>query len=175
MEYFNTVPDYNSYLVYILTKMVDQDEYIRSVAGLTLKNNIKTHYATIPPPVLDYVKTNCLQHIGDPVVSKTVGLVVAAIMSRGQVQNWPQGLQALMEKLDDPSSLVVQVIEGWVERAHVCMQTGSLFRENGFPIRMLTYLLLAPSSMLWALCKESVKTAPVIWTPPSTAFTLWTL
>ncbi|SAM01459.1 hypothetical protein [Absidia glauca] len=116
MEYFNTVPDYNSYLVYILTKMTDQDEYIRSVAGLTLKNNIKTYYDTIPPTVLDYVKTNCLEHIGDPDVSKSVGLVVAAIMSRGQVQNWPHGLQVLIEKLDDPSPLVVQYALGTLQR-----------------------------------------------------------
>jgi transportin-1 len=108
--------------------MTDQDEYVRSVAGLTLKNNIKTYYATIPPPVLDYVKTNCLEHIGDPDVSKTVGLVVAAIMSRGQVQNWPHGLQVLIEKLDDPSPLVVQVIRNRVERAlRLCMHTAHCF------------------------------------------------
>ncbi|KAI8339859.1 armadillo-type protein [Chlamydoabsidia padenii] len=116
LEYFNSVPDYNSYLVYILTQMTDQSEYVRSVAGLTLKNNIRSHYPTISPGVLDYVKEKCLQHLGDPSVSKTVGLVISAIMLRGQIQRWPQGLQVLMEKLDDPSPTVVEHALGILQR-----------------------------------------------------------
>ncbi|KAI8990158.1 armadillo-type protein [Pilobolus umbonatus] len=108
LEYFNKIPDYNSYLVYILTKMPQEDQYIRSVAGLTLKNNIRSYFPTIPPQVLDYVKECCLQHIGDGEVGKAVSLVIASIVSRGQVQNWPQVLQVLLEKLDDPNPVAVE-------------------------------------------------------------------
>ncbi|KAG1202970.1 hypothetical protein G6F70_001771 [Rhizopus microsporus] len=108
LEYFNKVPDYNSYLVYILTQMPQEDQYIRSVAGLTLKNNIRSYYPTIPPQVLDYVKECCLQHIGDSEVGKPVSLVIAAIVQRGQIQNWPQAIQVLLAKLDDPNPIVVE-------------------------------------------------------------------
>ncbi|KAI9283119.1 armadillo-type protein [Sporodiniella umbellata] len=108
LEYFNKVPDYNSYLVYILTQMPQEDQYIRSVAGLTLKNNIRSYYPTIPPQVMEHVKESCLQHIGDQEVGKAVSLVIAAIVQRGQIQNWPQAIQVLLEKLDDPNLVVVQ-------------------------------------------------------------------
>lgn len=63
----------------------------------------------IPAPVLSYVKECCLQYIADPDIGKSVGNVVAAIIERGQVHNWLQALQVLMEKLDDPNPAVVEV------------------------------------------------------------------
>jgi transportin-1 len=89
--------------------MPQEDQYIRSVAGLTLKNNIRSHFPTIPAEVLDYVKESCLAHIGDSGVGKPVSLVIAAIVARGSIQNWPQVLQVLLEKLDDPNPVLVEV------------------------------------------------------------------
>ncbi|CEP13027.1 hypothetical protein [Parasitella parasitica] len=108
LEYFNEIPDYNNYLVYILTQMPQEDQYIRSVAGLTLKNNIRSYYATIQPEVLDYVKECCLAHIGDTAVGKPVSLVIASIVQSGNIQNWPQVLQVLLEKLDDSNPTIVE-------------------------------------------------------------------
>ncbi|CAO0801605.1 unnamed protein product [Mucor circinelloides] len=108
LEYFNKIPDYNNYLVYILTQMPQEDQYIRSVAGLTLKNNIRSHYPNISPQVLEYVKECCLQHIGDAAVGKPVSLVIASIVARGNIQNWPQVLQVLLEKLDDSNPTMVE-------------------------------------------------------------------
>ncbi|KAI9028953.1 armadillo-type protein [Phycomyces nitens] len=108
LEYFNKVPDYNSYLAYILTQMPQEDQYIRSVAGLTLKNNIRSYFAAIPGPVMDYVKSCCLQHVGDPDIGSTVSIVIVAIVTHGQVHNWPQALQVLLEKLDSPNPAVVE-------------------------------------------------------------------
>ncbi|KAI7877683.1 ARM repeat-containing protein [Lichtheimia hyalospora FSU 10163] len=107
-QHVQEIPDYNSYLVYILTQMPQEDQYVRSVAGLTLKNNIRSHFPLIPPPVVEYIKECSLQHIGDPQVGKAVGIVIAAIVERGQVHNWIQALQVLMEKLDDPDTTVVE-------------------------------------------------------------------
>lgn len=89
--------------------MPQEDQYIRSVAGLTLKNNVRSHYPTISPQVLEYVKECCLQHIGDGAVGKPVSLVIASIVARGNIQNWPQVLQVLLEKLDDPNPTMVEV------------------------------------------------------------------
>ncbi|KAI8969128.1 armadillo-type protein [Mycotypha africana] len=108
LEYFNKIPDYNNYLVYIMTQMPQEDQYIRSVAGLTLKNNIRSYYPSIQPEVLEYVKQCCIQHIGDAEVGKPVSLVIAAIVSRGGIQSWPQILQVLLEKVDDPNPSMVE-------------------------------------------------------------------
>ena len=89
--------------------MPHEDQYVRSVAGLTLKNNIRSHFPLIPPSVVEYIKGCSLQHIGDPQVGKAVGIVIAAIVERGQVHNWIQALQVLMEKLDDPDTTVGEV------------------------------------------------------------------
>lgn len=99
-------------MVYILTQMPQEDQYIRSVAGLTLKNNIRSHYPNISPQVLEYVKECCLQHIGDAAVGKPVSLVIASIVARGNIQNWPQVLQVLLEKLDDSNPTMVEVTIG---------------------------------------------------------------
>ncbi|CAO3597936.1 unnamed protein product [Absidia cylindrospora] len=109
LESLNNVPDYNCYLVHILTQMTQEGQHLRSVAGLTLKNNIRSHYPNISPGVIYYVQQSCLAHVGDADIGKTVGLVISAIMARGQVQNWPEGLQFLVEKLDDPSPTVVEL------------------------------------------------------------------
>lgn len=89
--------------------MPQEDQYIRSVAGLTLKNNIRSHFPNIPNEVLDYVKECCLAHIGDEGVGKPVSLVIAAIVARGSIQNWPQVLQVLLEKLDHPTTVEVKL------------------------------------------------------------------
>jgi hypothetical protein len=89
--------------------MPAEDQYIRSVAGLTLKNNVRSHFPTIQPQVLDYVKECCIQHIGDQQVGKAVGLVIAAIVSTGKIQNWPQILQVLLEKIDEQNPTVLKV------------------------------------------------------------------
>ncbi|KAI8092910.1 armadillo-type protein [Halteromyces radiatus] len=116
LEYFNNVPDFNNYLVYVLTKMPQEPQYNRAVAGLTLKNNIRSYYPSFPAPVADYIKECCLQHLGDEEIGKTVSLVIAAIMARGQVQNWPHGLQVLLEKLDDPSPVMVDHALGTLQK-----------------------------------------------------------
>ncbi|KAI9474313.1 MAG: armadillo-type protein [Benjaminiella poitrasii] len=108
LEYFNKIPDYNNYLVYILTQMPQEDQYIRSVAGLTLKNNIRSYFPTISPQVVDYIKECCLQNIGDAIVGKPVSMVIASIVSRGGIQQWPHVLQVLLEKLDDPAPNMVE-------------------------------------------------------------------
>ncbi|KAG0171138.1 hypothetical protein DFQ28_003896 [Apophysomyces sp. BC1034] len=108
LEYFNKIPDYNSYLVYILTQMPQEDHFVRSVAGLTLKNNIKSFYASIPPQVLQHVKDSCLEHVGDVHIGKAISLVIAAIFARGHVSSWPQALQVLLENLNSPNPVVVE-------------------------------------------------------------------
>lgn len=52
-----------------------KDEPTRSLSGLILKNNVKAHYQNFPNGVSDFIKSECLQNIGDssPLIRATVG------------------------------------------------------------------------------------------------------
>lgn len=52
-----------------------QDEPTRSLSGLILKNNVKAHYQNFPNGVSEFIKSECLQNIGDssPLIRATVG------------------------------------------------------------------------------------------------------
>lgn len=51
------------------------DEPTRSLSGLILKNNVKAHYQSFPPPVADFIKQECLNNIGDnsSLIRATIG------------------------------------------------------------------------------------------------------
>ena len=48
LEELNQYPDFNNYLIYVLTKMTDQDDATRSLGRLILKNNAKAHFNKFP-------------------------------------------------------------------------------------------------------------------------------
>lgn len=51
------------------------DEPTRSLSGLILKNNVKAHFQNFPNGVTDFIKSECLNNIGDssPLIRATVG------------------------------------------------------------------------------------------------------
>uniref|UniRef100_A0AAR2IY76 Transportin-1 n=1 Tax=Pygocentrus nattereri TaxID=42514 RepID=A0AAR2IY76_PYGNA len=75
LEQLNQFPDFNNYLIFVLTKLKSEDEPTRSLSGLILKNNVKAHYQNFPNGVSDFIKHECLQNIGDssPLIRATVG------------------------------------------------------------------------------------------------------
>uniref|UniRef100_A0A8C7XMQ7 Transportin 1 n=1 Tax=Oryzias sinensis TaxID=183150 RepID=A0A8C7XMQ7_9TELE len=75
LEQLNQYPDFNNYLIFVLTKLKSEDEPTRSLSGLILKNNVKAHYHNFPNGVSDFIKSECLQNIGDssPLIRATVG------------------------------------------------------------------------------------------------------
>lgn len=60
----NEHAEFNNYLIYILTKLVNEKEAIRAMAGLVLKNNVASSYSRFHPAVKAYIKENCLSSIG---------------------------------------------------------------------------------------------------------------
>ncbi|XP_071433893.1 transportin-1-like isoform X1 [Pithys albifrons albifrons] len=79
-----------------------QDEPTRSLSGLILKNNIKAHFHNFPNGVTDFIKSECLNNIGDssPLIRATVGILITTIASKGELQNWPDLLPKLCSLLD---------------------------------------------------------------------------
>lgn len=102
MEELNQYPDFNNYLIYVLTKLKTEDEPTRSLSGLILKNNIRLHGGNLQPEIVEYIKQECLLAVGDPspLIRATVGILITTIASKGGLANWPQLLPALCEMLD---------------------------------------------------------------------------
>lgn len=114
---FNRIPEYNSYLAHILTRMPQQEAYTRAIAGLTLKNNIRSVFNDIPLPVLDHVKACCMEtlHNPDPDISvrRTVASVITAIVTRAHPHNCNDIFNHLLEVLtnttDNPIAIEVSI------------------------------------------------------------------
>ncbi|KAM7425948.1 Transportin-1 [Porites harrisoni] len=102
LESLNQFPDFNNYLIFVLTKLKSEDEPTRSLSGLILKNNVKSHYHTFPDPVKEFIKSECLQAIGDPspLIRATIGILVTTIAAKGDLTNWPELLPTLCQLLD---------------------------------------------------------------------------
>ena len=80
LEQLNQYPDFNNYLIYVLTKMTAQDDATRSLSGLILKNNVKAHFTKFPNDVALFIKNECLSAVGDP--SPLIRYIVSAGQER---------------------------------------------------------------------------------------------
>ncbi|KAJ8923719.1 hypothetical protein NQ315_010300 [Exocentrus adspersus] len=102
LEELNKYPDFNNYLMFVLTKLTTEDEPTRSLSGLILKNNVKTHYNNLMPSVTSFIKTECLKAVGDPspLIRATVGILITTVASKGDLSSWPELLPALCGMLD---------------------------------------------------------------------------
>lgn len=102
LEELNQYPDFNNYLIYVLTKLKTQDEPTRSLSGLILKNNIRIHGTHLQPAIIEYIKQECLMALGDPspLIRATVGILITTIANKGSLQNWPELLPTLCDMLD---------------------------------------------------------------------------
>ncbi|KAK4705916.1 transportin-1, partial [Phenoliferia sp. Uapishka_3] len=106
LESFNTVPDYNSYLTYILCIPLNppEDDTVRSMAGLILKNNVRLRLEEVPPEVILFVKATIFNAIGDPIpmIRNTVSTVIDTLIVELGPTNWPEALSQLMTLVDSP-------------------------------------------------------------------------
>ncbi|CAH7670873.1 armadillo-type protein [Phakopsora pachyrhizi] len=130
LDSFNQVPDYNSYLAYILCQLTQEDPRVRSVAGLILKNNLRripfsnlvnlqqqlqqqqnqstSSNDSTSHQVLDYIKLTVLGSnlLSDPIpmLRGTAGTVISTIVMQFGPESWPDALQALIQLTegDDP-------------------------------------------------------------------------
>ncbi|TRY86190.1 hypothetical protein DNTS_030231 [Danionella cerebrum] len=102
LEQLNQYPDFNNYLIFVLTSLKSEDEPTRSLSGLILKNNVKAHYQNFPSTVADFIKRECLNNIGDPspLIRATIGILITTIASKGELQTWPELLPQLCNLLN---------------------------------------------------------------------------
>ena len=86
LEELNKFPDFNCYLIHVLTVLSGEDEATRSLSGLILKNNVKLHYNEFPEQVRVFIKSECLKAVGDPspLIRATVGILITTIATKGK-------------------------------------------------------------------------------------------
>ncbi|XP_076355745.1 transportin-1-like isoform X1 [Tachypleus tridentatus] len=102
LEELNKYSDFNNYLIFVLTKLKSEDEPTRSLSGLILKNNVKAHFHKFPPEVAEFIKSECLNSVGDPspLIHATVGILITTIAYKGELTNWTELLPRLCQMLD---------------------------------------------------------------------------
>ncbi|KAK2150308.1 hypothetical protein LSH36_413g02041 [Paralvinella palmiformis] len=78
LEELNKYPDFNNYLIFVLTKLVNQAE------------------------VTEFIRQECLNSIGDPspLIRATIGILITTIAAKGGLENWSELLPRLWQCLD---------------------------------------------------------------------------
>lgn len=86
------------------------DEPTRSLSGLILKNNVRSHIHQFPPEVTEFIKSECLNAIGDrsPLIRATIGILITTIASTGELCNWADLLPRLCQLLESDDYNVVE-------------------------------------------------------------------
>ncbi|KAK7022069.1 hypothetical protein VNI00_017051 [Paramarasmius palmivorus] len=99
---FSRVPDYLAYLSYILCVQNGQDDQIRIIAGILLKNNAYLILSSTPEAV-DYVKASVLHAFENPsvMIRSIAGQDIVALLGVLEPKNWFECLLYLISVLDD--------------------------------------------------------------------------
>lgn len=84
LQHCSTFPDFNNYLTFILSSGEGFHVEVRQSAGLLLKNNLKTAFATTAPEYQVYIKQQVLRSVGsnNQALRSTVGTVIRCAMRR---------------------------------------------------------------------------------------------
>jgi hypothetical protein len=141
-------PEYYRYLTYIFAKLQDQEEYIRTVAGLVLKNNIREHYKRIPEDIRNYMKNEIIQCLGDrkTTIRRTVGTIFTTIIDVTSMKECPGLLQYFLQLLNTSTDL--NVIDGTLSALQkICQDSAEKIdsedAEMGSPLQALLPKLIS--------------------------------
>ncbi|EFX73484.1 hypothetical protein DAPPUDRAFT_307700 [Daphnia pulex] len=139
LEELNKYPDFNNYLIFVLTKLTSEDEPTRSLSGLILKNNVRAHFHKFPATVADFIRSECLSAIGDPspLIRATVGILITTISSRGELANWPELLPKLCQMLDSQDYNVCEGAFGALQK--ICEDSSEILDSDALnrPLNIL--------------------------------------
>ena len=96
-----SVPDFNNYLAFILTRGEGAPEEVRQTAGLLLKNNLKSGWGAASRENKVFIQNALLQSLGHPVrfLRHTVGTCVSMIARAAGPTGWPEMYLALADAI----------------------------------------------------------------------------
>ncbi|CAH8460580.1 unnamed protein product [Dicrocoelium dendriticum] len=128
----NKFPDFNKYLAFILFDAVNESDSTRSMSGLILKNNLKTHFKLCPPELITFIKDGCLSHLSDPslMMRSTVGILITTIVTLGGLETWPELLPKLIDCLQSGDMNVIEGAFGAL--AKICEDSSTQLEDRRF-------------------------------------------
>ena len=138
LEELNKYPDFNNYLIFVLTKLKTEDDPTRSLSGLILKNNVRAHFEKFPAEVTTFIKQECLSSIGDqsPLIRATIGILVTTIVAKGELRNWQELLPSLCNSLDSDDYNVCEGAFGALQK--ICEDNAEdLDNDSTHPLNIL--------------------------------------
>ncbi len=96
-----SVPDFNNYLAFILTKGEGAPEEVRQTAGLLLKNNLKSGWRAASGVNKTFIQNALLHSLGHPVrfLRHTVGTCVSMIARAAGPTGWPEMYPVLADAI----------------------------------------------------------------------------
>jgi len=137
-----SVPDFNNYLSFILTKGDGVGDEIRQTAGLLLKNNLKSGWHGASGEHKVFIQRSLLSALNHPskFLRHTVGTCISMITRAAGPTGWPEVYPALANAISietasaDPNALdggldavykVCEELNGRLDVPHAGMQEGS--------------------------------------------------
>lgn len=140
-EELNKHPDFNSYLVYVLTKLVTEDDATRSLSGLILKNNVRAYFQSLPASAAEFVKRECLSAIGDPspLIRSTIGILITTIAQKCQLTGWPELLPQLCCLVDSSDYNTCEGAFGALQK--ICEDSVELLDSDALPDKPIDVLI----------------------------------
>ena len=134
-----SVPDFNNYLAFILTKGDGVADEIRQTAGLLLKNNLKTGWHSASAPNRVFIQNTLLQSMNHPskFLRNTVGTCISMITRAAGPIGWPEVYPALAHAISiETASADSNYLDGGLDAVYkVCEElNGRLdINVNGMP------------------------------------------
>mmetsp|Transcript_62355 Transcript_62355/g.146500 ORF Transcript_62355/g.146500 Transcript_62355/m.146500 type:complete len:899 (+) Transcript_62355:187-2883(+) len=95
-------PDFGCYLFLVFCKMPDAAPELRQLAGIELKNTIKSHFRSMSVEVMQFLKSSILAVLGDPVRQhrRIAAQIVTTVVGVTEVESWPELLPGLLQALE---------------------------------------------------------------------------
>lgn len=94
-------------------KLTEEDNYIRQISGLLLKNNLLHFFDAIPLSVLVYIKLCCCDALLQPdpniEVRAVIGSVITSFIKSGKPNYWKELLEYLINAMDSNNILSMEV------------------------------------------------------------------
>lgn len=126
-------PDFNNYLLYLVSSSAPPEglsyraedwQGIRSIAAITLKNNVRTEYAKISAESLALIQSTVLVLLHDKSASvrNLAGNVITELVTKGGILAWPNLLVTLIALVGNANgSTAVEAQEGAMQAlAKIC-------------------------------------------------------
>ncbi|KAG8894444.1 hypothetical protein FRB99_001259 [Tulasnella sp. 403] len=117
-QVFISIPGYSCYLVHIMAYLTNEDDHVRVVAGLLLRNNAMV-IRMGPNNVIGYVKANVLIVLNDH-AKEVLDAAHQAVTALNALDQWPEALMQLMQSLDSTDPQQQEAGLHPLKRSFVC-------------------------------------------------------